>query len=259
MLARLLADGAGKVFYLDPDIGVFHPLDRLAARLDEFSIVLTPHQTEANDDPPAIADNELAAMRHGIFNLGFLGVRNDEIGRAFAAWWSTQLYRFCFDDTESGIFTDQKYCDLVPALFSGVCIDRDPGCNVASWNLSRRRVTIGTDGAIRVNGSPLQFYHFTKIGGDGDVMTARYAGRGSDALELWYWYKRQLQRNAVAGVPDGWWHYGVFDNGAPIPAQLRRLYRSRPELSERFPDPFATAGDSLYAWLGRERPLPAIS
>jgi hypothetical protein len=254
MLTRLLAVGTGKVFYLDPDIAVFHPLDRLAGRLDKASIVLTPHQTAPNDEAQAIIDNELAALRHGVFNLGFFGVRNDDTGHAFARWWSRQLYRACFEDVENGIFTDQKYCDLVPALFPDVCIERDPGCNVASWNLSRRRVTIDSDGVITVNGSPLQFYHFTKIGGIGDAMTERYAGDNAAALELWYWYKRRLLQNAVTGIPDGWWYYGCFDNGTPIPAAARLLYRSRPELVEYFRDPFDTAGDSFYAWLDREMP-----
>ena len=53
----------------------------------------------------------------------------------------------------------------VPGMFGGLLVVRDPGCNVASWNLSRRRLAFGPGGALTVNGSPLKFYHFTKIGG----------------------------------------------------------------------------------------------
>ncbi len=48
-------------------------------------------------------------------------------------------------------FTDQRWCDLVPSLFDRVHIERDPGYNVASWNLSTRRIQILATGNIVVN------------------------------------------------------------------------------------------------------------
>jgi hypothetical protein len=57
---------------------------------------------------------------------------NDAHGRAFVQWWAKMTHQACHDDTARGIFPDQKYCDIVPALFDGVHIERDPGCNVAS-------------------------------------------------------------------------------------------------------------------------------
>ena len=177
MLLYLQAQGAEKIVYFDPDIAVFHPLAALENLLDGASVVLTPHQVAPNDSPIAISDNELASMRYGIYNLGFLGVRSDDVGRAFAAWWAARLHEACFDDPASGLFTDQKYGDLVPALFDRVAITRDPGWNVASWNLSRRRLRFTDSGGLTANGSPLAFYHFTKHGGVGDVMTERYARR----------------------------------------------------------------------------------
>lgn len=253
MLVHLLERGARKVIYLDPDIALFAPLDPILARLDGASIVLTPHQTAPNDTPMAIADNEATSMRYGIFNLGFLGVRNDATGRDFAHWWAARLHEACYDAPERGLFTDQKYCDLVPGLFAGVHVERDPGCNVASWNVSRREIAINRRGELTAAGRPLRFYHFTKIGGVGDVMTERAAGDNLAVYELVAWYRRALRRAAVAGLAGHGWHYARFSDGTPVPRAARLLLRSRADLFRRFADPFA-AEDGFLGWLRRENP-----
>ncbi len=252
MMRRLLAEGAGKVIYLDPDIAVMAPLDPILARLDSASIVLTPHQTSANSTLLAIADNERGSMRYGIYNLGFIGVRNDAAGTGFARWWSERLYEACYDAPEQGLFTDQKYCDLVPSLFPGVHIERDPGCNVASWNVNQRALAVNRAGEITAGGRLLRFYHFTKIGGVGDRMTERYAGDNVEVYEMVAWYRRALAATAVAGLDRRPWHYGSFSDGTAVPRQARLLLRQRVDLQARFDDPFAA--DGLLAWLRREQP-----
>jgi hypothetical protein len=254
MLARLLADGAGLVVYLDPDIAVFHGFDMLDRDHAGASVVLTPHQLAPNAGSGAARDNEIASLRYGIYNLGFIAVRNTEAGRAFAEWWAGITRRACYDEPAEGIFTDQKYCDLAPAMFDGVDIVRDPGCNVASWNLSRRMVAFAPDGGLTANGEKLRFYHFTKIGSVGDTMTERYAGRNVEVFELVNWYKRRIARYSMPEA-DGWpWSYGSFDSGEHIPRRLRLLWRQRADLQAAFDDPFATGPRTLHDWVRRERP-----
>ena len=252
VLGDLLAAGYPKVVYLDPDIAVFHPLDDVVRKLDEHSIILTPHQVEPNTARDAIIDNEMTSFRYGIYNLGFVAVRNDATGRACAAWWDRMLSQACYEEVETGIYTDQKYFDMVPALFDNVLIERDPGCNVASWNISRRNLQVTRSGDLQINGSPLKFYHFTKIGGIGDTMTERYAGANFEIMEVWHWYKRAIAANDVPGVPPGYWHYANFADGTPIPYAARVLYRQRPDLVRHFQDPFDPAG--FRAWIAREAP-----
>ena len=74
-----------KLFYFDPDIGLFNPMTPVVDLLDDFSIVLTPHQVdpEPQSDKMAIQDNEIASLDYGIFNLGFVAMANDtEFGLA---------------------------------------------------------------------------------------------------------------------------------------------------------------------------------
>jgi hypothetical protein len=247
MLCRMLDEGAEKVIYLDPDIALFDSLSPVVSLLDRYSIVLTPHQVTPDQDELAIIDNEMGSLKHGIYNLGFIAVRSDEQGCSCARWWRDRLLMHCYDDISSGLFTDQRWCDLIPAFFDGTFILRNLGYNVASWNLSHRPIEIQTDGSIVAGGEPLRFFHFTKVTSVGETMIARYAN-GYAVFELLSWYKRKLRSFAVANIPAGWWAFGKFEDGAAITPQHRRLYRSRNDLQSAFTNPFASGPESYQRW-----------
>ncbi|HEY8574118.1 hypothetical protein [Phenylobacterium sp.] len=232
------ASGADVAIYLDPDTALFGPLDPLLEHLADQDIVLTPHLIDPNDDPLAILDNDVAASRTGIFNLGFVAIRTSGEGARFARWWNERLLQFCYDDIPNGLFVDQRWCDHVPALFDRVKVLRDPGYNVASWNLSRRKVTVEKDGRITVNGQPLRFWHFTKLGPMGDVMTRRYARDNHPVYEIWNWYRARVRAATDPAMPERWWAYETYADGSAIEKAHRVLYRQRPDLQAAFPHPF---------------------
>jgi hypothetical protein len=249
------ASGADAVIYLDPDTALLASLDPLVDLLRDHDIVLTPHLIDPNDDTVAILDNDLGASKTGIFNLGFVAIRTTGEGARFARWWNDRLLSFCYDDMPNGLFVDQRWCDHVPALFDKVKVLRDPGYNVASWNLSQRTVMVHKDGTITVNGRPLRFWHFTKLGATADMMTKRYAGDNFQVYEIWHWYKREVAAGTDPAIPDRYWAYSAYDDGTPIGKADRVLYRSRPDLQAAFPDPFAGGPDSYQAWLADEARL----
>lgn len=227
------------VVYLDPDTAVFSSLADVEAGLQSADILLTPHLLEPNDETDALIDNDIGALKTGTFNLGFVAVRTTGEGKAFARWWSRTLRTFCYDDIPNGLFTDQRWCDLVPSFFERFAVLRDPGYNVASWNLSRRDVRIGRDGAITVNGSPLKFWHYTKLGPLGDLMTRKYAGDNFHVYEMWSWYRRQVTRAAVQGLPPKYWAYAHYTDGSLIEKSERRAFRDRADLQAAYPNPFS--------------------
>jgi hypothetical protein len=233
---------ADAVFYLDPDTALFSDLSPLVEALETSDILLTPHLTEPNWDAEAVLDNDLSASRTGIFNLGFVAVRTKGEGARFAAWWNERLLNWCYDEMDKGIFVDQRWCDHVPALFDRVKVVRDPGYNIASWNLSTRKVDIAKDGVIRVNGHRLRFWHFTKLGPMGDAMTRKYGATNFPVYEIWRWYRGQVQAATDPTIPTGWWAYGRFSDGTPIEQLHRRIYRIRPDLQAHFADPFDAEG-----------------
>ena len=252
------AGGAQAVIYMDPDTAVFAPLDPVLERLEEADIVLTPHLAGPETDAAGIRDNELSALRTGVYNLGFVAIRTMGEGARFAAWWAQRLRWACYDDIPAGLFTDQRWCDQVPTLFDRVHILRDPGFNIASWNVGQRRVTIGHDGVIRVNGAVLRFWHFTKLGPVGDAMTRRHAKGNAQVYEIWNWYKRRIEDCAVDGLPERWWAYGLYADGTPIPKADRIAYREDSALRARFPSPFASGEDSFQAYRRALAPADAV-
>ena len=246
---KAVRDGrADAVVYLDPDTCVFASLRPLEELLKSWDVILTPHSLAPDRERQAIIDNEICSLRTGIYNLGFCAFRTDGEGARFAQWWSDRLLAFCYDDIPSGLFVDQRWCDHVPALFDRVKILRDPGYNVASWNLSNRTVSITTDGRILVNGEPLRFWHFTKLGPIGDAMTKRYAADNFEVYELWSWYRRQVIATTEKSIPERYWAYGQYDNGMTIPKEHRVLFRSNPQIQRSFTNPFETGPNSFLEW-----------
>jgi hypothetical protein len=242
--------GVEKIIYLDPDIKVFGSLTPISDWLNHSSILLTPHLLEAETTPQAILDNEISALKHGIYNLGFYAARTNGQGIQFIDWWAKRLLLFCIDDIPNGLFTDQRWCDLAPAFFDELTIIRDPGYNVATWNLGHRKISKGNDGAYMAGGVPLRFYHFTGYdSGNGMGMLNKYGSNESVAQELWRDYAEDLLRAGNSDPAYREWRYSKFSNGSSIPLDARRLYRVRGDLQAAFPDPYnADVDRSFFAW-----------
>lgn len=262
-LARLLErDDCGQVIYLDPDMVVFSPLDDIVASLQEANLVLTPHQIEPEETLAAIIDNEICSLKHGIYNLGFIGVANTDEGKRFAAWWSSRLYHFCRSELHNGLFTDQRWIDLVPAMFDDVGIVRSSRHNVATWNLTTREMTRNEAGEFFVDGEPLGFYHFTGFdNGSHRIMAARNAPGNEAVQALVNWYEsstRNLSQDPLSKIP---WAYGKYTNGQPIERVHRFIYRERADLQQAFDNPFdADTSSNFCDWVKRQGPkeLPVL-
>lgn len=260
---QYLADqGHEKVMYIDPDIAIFNPLTPLEEWLDEYGILLAPHLLDYTDNPQSIQDNEIAGtLRHGTFNLGFLAVNSAlEDGRRFIDWWAARLLKYCYADYERGLFTDQKWVDLAPSFFENLLIIRDPGYDVASWNLDCRQLSFDEKGTLLVNKDyPLRFYHFTGYdSGAGANVIASLTSGGANPIanELWDWYIRQLDEHGHDVFGSARSFYDTFDDGTKIEKEMRVMYRESPDLQRIFPNPFDTEkGKGGYlAWWRKDRP-----
>lgn len=249
-LQKLLArDDCEAVLYMDPDTVAFSRLDDVVATLRERSVVLTPHLTMPEQSVEAVMDNEISCLKHGVYNLGFVGVKADVQGREFAHWWGDRIYRFCRDDIPNGLFTDQRWIDLVPAFFDNVGILRTPRLNVATWNLRRRILEGSVEKGLRVNGEPLGFYHFTGFdSGAHKAMADKNAQGNATVAALVQWYldaTLELAQDPLAKVR---WAYGTFNDGTPVQPAQRIVYRDRPDLQDAFADPFDAEGGYLAWW-----------
>jgi hypothetical protein len=256
VLCELLADpDVDRVLYFDPDMVLFSRLDDLLASLDAASVVLTPHLTRPEATLEAVRDNEISALKHGVYNLGFLGVRTTDEGRRFARWWADRIYHFCVADIPGGLFTDQRWIDLAPAFFDGVGILKNPRFNVATWNITTRAVGGDHAGGFTVDGEPLGFYHFTGFDSGAHRAMADKHGDGNPAVAaLIQWYADEARFDDAEPAAKVAWRYGRYSDGSAIPTGHRRLYRARPDLQAAFPDPFDAQG-GLKAWMATQGPL----
>ena len=228
-----------QVTYLDPDTYLY---DRLVEITDEpaaWSATLTPHQLFPQQARWVVESTELESLRYGVYNLGFISVRDTPDGWALARWWRDRCYDFCVSEPERGLFTDQKFFDLAPGLFDGVRVLRHPGYNFATWNLRERQARLGPDGGL-VNEYPLRFCHFTKATHLGALALDRMLNESCLFEELFFAYLARLKQQQLGlSSLDARWAWGVYADGQPIAAEDRRAFR---RLEQRFklPDPFVS-------------------
>lgn len=156
LLKHLLKTGHEQMIYLDPDIQVFASLEPASLLAKEHGIVLTPHMSNAAPDDGLEISNQ-ALLGSGVFNLGFIAVSC--AGLDFLDWWWSRTRRFALVDIERMMFTDQRWIDLAPSIFPFFVL-KDPGYNVAWWNLHERFVTCEQN-QFQVEGYSLRFFHFS--------------------------------------------------------------------------------------------------
>jgi len=252
MLSRLLQlPGCKKVVYLDPDTVIFSRLDDILEALDSANVVLTPHQTKPETSLSAVMDNEICSLKHGVYNLGFCAVAATDVGLSFANWWAERIYHFCRADIPNGLFTDQRWIDLVPAFFTDVAIMRSSRHNVATWNLTTREFKVDKEGNYLVDNEPLGFYHFTGFdSGAHRIMATKNAGENSDVHQLIDWYEDQTKNLAQDPLAKVSWAFGKHSDGSAITKEQRLVYRERIDLQKAFPQPFDAATFNQW-WLSQ--------
>jgi len=209
-LQTILNEGL-PVVYLDPDIALFGRLDPVIASLSSASVLLTPHQLFPVDPNHwGEVHDERISLLTGVFNFGFLAVSPTHEGASFSKWWEYRTTNHAFDDRESGLFTDQKWGNLVPAIFPGSRILRHKGLNVASWNLHERTLRISNEGQYMIDDEPLVFFHFSK-GRNGLQPVIQKSYENIYVASLWRWYLQTLEEKGRR-IPEIEWSYMRFRN-----------------------------------------------
>lgn len=219
---------ARKLIYLDPDIYVVSPLSQVIDHLGQGrSAVLTPHMTAEITDECRPSENDI--MRVGVYNLGFIAVGRTDESEKLIDWWSRRLEKGAVVDLEKGLFTDQKWADMMPCLFDGVTILRDDGYNVAYWNLHSRTIS-NQNGEWFSNQAKLSFFHFSGVDPRSPGIFSKHQDRFMIAdvgslRPLYEAYLKALADNGFfesQGIPYG---FGRFSDGIGIHKAARVYYR----------------------------------
>ncbi|MFI4965447.1 MAG: hypothetical protein ACHP9T_08790, partial [Caulobacterales bacterium] len=220
----LTEPGVTSATYLDPDIYVFQPLERVRQGLDQAQLVLTPHLTR-----PLLGSampNDHAILRSGSYNLGFCAARAEPKVVDLMAWWAERCAFDCRVDLKDGLFTDQRWMDLAPGFVDSLDVVREPVLNLAYWNLEGRTLARGADGWT-VDGAPLQFFHYSGFDPARPDVLSKHQDRvrvqpGSPLAGLLQDYAKAMLRNGhetSRAVP---YAHLRFPSGRPITGAMRR-------------------------------------
>jgi lipopolysaccharide biosynthesis glycosyltransferase len=140
--------GYKKVIYLDSDLFFFDDPAFLFDLLNENRVILTPHWLSA-EEPEIDIKSFKANFTDGIYNAGFVGVRND--ATEVMNFWAKMCYTICEINRPSGLYVDQKYLDILHSRFEGIGVVRHKGCNVSRWNIIDCKRTICNDGSVWID------------------------------------------------------------------------------------------------------------
>lgn len=256
--------GARAVVYLDNDTEVFAPLTEFAETAEERGVALVAH---ISDPLPRDGLNPVDTefLRFGTYNGGCIAVGGSKKGRRFLRWWSERLSRDCIYSDEEGLYCDQRWLDLVPAIFEAA-LSRDPGLNVAYWN--RAHMLVSTRGEYRVGGAPLRLFHFSGF----DPTRPRFlstlhtvAPRADPAANpalgrLCSDYASRVLAEGYSELKERTYGYARTETGLRLDRRMRRLYRAELLKADRGqshypPDPYTSEGAVAFGdWL-KDTPL----
>jgi hypothetical protein len=196
---------ASKVIYLDPDILVKSRFDEVLDTLDQgSSIVLTPHICSPVDD--GFAPSDFDTLRTGIFNLGFIAIRENPERKPFLLWWHSRVIKYGEGDLSKGRFYDQIWMNYVPVMFDNYFILRHPGYNVANWNWHERKISkINQEDYVVNDRYPLRFFHFSSYSFKVPGVPCRYQNRFTfenrpDLLPIFQEYQDLLLEHSVITI-----------------------------------------------------------
>lgn len=269
LIETLLDEGADSVAYLDPDIKVYSSLSEITHLAADHGIVLTPHVLcPMPRDGLRASESEILAS--GIYNLGFIAVAQQ--ARDFLRFWKERLRRECIVDPEHMRFVDQRWVDFVPGMYSTYIL-RDPGYNVAYWNVDQRDL-VHENGSYYTNSAPLRFFHFSGFSPDRPHLLSKHQGDHPRILlsehlsvrRICEEYAEDLRSEGYdkyRGIP---YRFDSTPGGVWLDGIMRRLYRSFLEASEAKGElppqsPLLGGEDAFLSWLREPasnggRPVP---
>ena len=142
-----------RITYLDSDLFFFGDTEGMHREIDSSSIALSPHRFVINIEK---------SEQVGIFNAGWISIKNDRNGVECLEWWRKKVFEWCKDIVENDRYADQKYLDQVPLNFQGVRIVQHLGINAGPWNI-KNKIVEESGCHVHINGVALIFYHFHGI------------------------------------------------------------------------------------------------
>lgn len=269
LLLALLERGDGPILFIDADGCIYDDLSSLGELCEAHSLLLSPHTLAPY--PPGYEEEsaEQVILRAGTINSGFVGVGRG--AEPAVRWWAQRTARRCIFEPRLAIMFDQTWLTLAPCLFEHAIL-RDPGCNVAGWNLHTRDVEWDGD-TPRIDGGRLRHFHFAGSFNPEHPETitpiesiARWwtgLAERPGAARLVRQYAQRLIDSGYRETRSSPPRYDTAPDGTPIEPWMRESYRhALLEAEQRGeaepPNPFSHGSDRFQEWL-RDRAAQAVA
>jgi hypothetical protein len=253
---------AEKVIYFDPDIFVFNNLSTIFDALDLYDAIVTPHYLTPEINYTGDQE-ESKTLFVGIFNFGFVAIKNTAKSNFLMEWWNQRLMNQCYGDKQDSLHTDQRWGDFFPTYFgNSLLISKHLGCNVAPWNLFEREIyrdnqIIKVRNRFTNDSDILLFVHFA--GYDPNNLTMIHK-RFWD-LNINKYPEYNLVREPYTTITESLnfnteknskYEYSYYTDGTYVQEYHRRIYRALVENGFTFDNPFCV-NDSFYRLLKKHR------
>lgn len=238
-----------KIIYFDPDIYIYQPVTMIYSLLEDNNVVLTPHCTEPIND--TLRPNERDFLKAGVFNLGFIALQNSDESNKLLTWWGNRCLTLGYNETQSGLFVDQKWMNFAPCFVDKLYVLKHAGCNMAYWNLHERSLTKVNSEWIVNNKTPLLFFHFSGVDINNQDVVSKYQNRStfdnrSDLREIFGEYFMRLEGNEIRETRQYNYAFGTYSNGEKITSIARRIFSIKAEFHQG-EDPFLV-DSQFYKW-----------
>lgn len=225
--------GCRKWISLDADGAVYGSFEDIFSQLDRHSVLLTPHLIHPDfgssaEDRAAIR-LESYMIHTGVYNGGFLAFRACDETTRFIKWWKPRLRFYAFDERpkQNG---DQYWLTAAPSYFPSLGFVRDPGVNVAYWNLFERQVSSSGENLL-FDGHPLRYFHFAGFNYDDPERVTNYSiphgleGYPKEVRRLCHRYRERLCREGrYESVRNVEYRYSRFNSGELVSPEMRKFY-----------------------------------
>jgi hypothetical protein len=265
LLARYAQRTSEPVLHLPSSVWVVENLRPIESALSTRSVLLIPRMT-ADVPGDGLEPTPAQMERAGRIEETMMGVDNSPDAAAFLAWWGRHVERALgsVDARRSGARPEDRpwlarFLELAPARFTTAVLD-DPGCNLNSWNLHRRRLTRASGRRLVEGRWPLRFLNLPGFEPDRPYRLNAAASRArvsqSPVLrELCEAYAGEL-------CESGWQDFDHrsevgrrLADGLVYDDSLRAIYASALALGESPENLFSAEGTRAFiAWL--EGPAP---
>ena len=255
---HFLAQGAESVLYIDSDFVIFDSLAGMS-HPGEDGVILVPHVLSPLPRD-GLDPDETTLLGSGMYNAGMFGVGPRHGG--FLEFLMERLRRECIFDAKKMRFNEQRWLDFVPSVFPHRIV-RDPGVDVAYWNLHERPLTQQGEKWF-AGGRPLRAIHFSSFepraksaGGRFEWATPTPRIRMSTHpafAELCGRYRQMLYSDGLTDTQDAPFAFDMLPDGTPVYDSLRELFRTcvlaaDGGLGVYPPDPFSSSdADAFREW-----------